>query len=95
MRNMPLIELEGTPSTAAANGSKDVSVVPQFVSILNSKGLELSIGEQVETAFSPGPPLPPPCFGKPPPPCVGRPPEPCYGKPPGGPPPCYGGCYGR
>ncbi|MDO8621111.1 MAG: hypothetical protein Q7R31_02415 [Candidatus Levybacteria bacterium] len=61
---------------------KDASVVPQFVSILNSKGLEPFVGAG-KNCISPNPPLPPPCFGKPPPPCVGRPP-----------PPCYGGCYG-
>ena len=84
-------ELKRTFNPAATNDSKDVSVVPQFVSILNSKGLEPFIEEQTETAFSPVPVPPPPCVGRPPappkPPCVGRPPAPCYGMPP----PCYGG----
>lgn len=81
------IELERTSSLAAISGSRDVRVAPRFVSILNSK--------EINIAFSPVPVPPEPCFGKPPPPkppCVGRPPEPCYGKPPM---PCYGGCYGR
>lgn len=86
-------ELKRTPSLVATNGSKDVSVAPQFVSIINNKGLESSVGAG-KTCISPNPPEPPPpCVGKPPPPCVGRPPGPCYGEPP----PCYGcygGCYG-
>lgn len=90
MRNMPL-ELERTVGSAAVNDRKDVSVVPQFVSILNNQGLKPFV-EVAKNCISPDPPLPPPCFGKPPPPpCVGGPPEPCYGPPP----PCYGGCYGR
>lgn len=96
---MPIIELERTFSPVDANASEGVSVMPQFVSILNSEGSKPFIEEQTETAFSPvPPPLPPPCFVKPPlpkPPCVGLPPKPCYGKPPCvGVPPCYGGCYG-
>lgn len=84
---MPLIELEKTPSSAVASGSKDTSAVPQFVSILNGKGIEPS-AEAGKNCISPVPPLPPPpCVGGPPPPCVGGPPEPCYG----GPPPCYMG----
>lgn len=64
--------------------------VPQFVSILNSKGLEPAIGAG-KNCISPDPPKPPPpCIGKPPPPCVGRPPEPCYGGCYAPPPPCYG-----
>ena len=67
---------------------RDVNVVPQFVSILNSKGLEPPI-EAGKNCISPDPPAPPPpCFGKPPPkPCVGNPPPSCYGEPPS--------CYGR
>ena len=75
------LELERTPSFAAANGSKDVSVVPQFVSILNGKEME-SFAEVGKNCISPVPPLPPPCVDRPPPP----PPGPCYGSPP----PCYG-----
>lgn len=86
------LEFDRTPSSVDTNGSKDVRAVPQFVSILNSRGLEPSAGAG-KNCISPTPPEPPPpCVGKPPPPCVGRPPEPCYGKPPM---PCYGGCYGR
>ena len=79
-------EIRVTPSSATVNGSKDASVVPQFVSILNGKGLE--IVEVGKNCISPNPP--PPCVGRPPPPrppCVGLPPPSCYGQPPG----CYGG----
>lgn len=80
-------EVKVTPSSVAINGGKDVRVAPQFVSILNVKGLEPSV-EAGRNCISPNPP--PPCIGRPPlprPPCVGRPPPPCYGQPPG----CYGG----
>ncbi len=69
-------EIRVTPSSTAVNGNKDASVVPQFVSILNGKGSEPSVGI-AKNCISSNPPLPPPCFGKPPPP-------PCYGG-------CYGG----
>lgn len=75
---------------------ENMGVVPQFVSILNSERLELSI-EASKNCISPDPPKPPPppCVGKPPPPCVGNPPEPCYGGPPCvGVPPCFNICYG-
>jgi len=92
VRNMPLIELERTLSYVVNNTSKDAGVMPQFVSILNGKGLD-SFAEAGKNCISPNPPLPPPpCVGTPPP-CVGTPPPPCYGEPPGcygEPPPCYG-----
>lgn len=66
---MPL-ELERTFSSIATNDTKGVSVVPQFVSILNnSKGSEPSIGAGKNCVR--------PCYGQPPP-CYGEPP-PCYG----------------
>jgi len=69
-------------SNSTTNSSKDVSVVPQFVSILNGKGVE-PFAEAGKNCISPVPPLPPSCVDRPPPP----PPGPCYGSPP----PCYGG----
>ena len=74
-------ELKVTPSPTTIGDGKDVSVAPQFVSILNNKGLEPSVGAG-KNCISPVPPAPPPCVGSPPP----GPPGPCYGEPP----PCYG-----
>lgn len=47
---------ERTSSFAAANDSKNVSVVPQFVSILNGKGLE-PFAEAGKNCISPNPPF--------------------------------------
>lgn len=80
-------ELKITFSPVADNNSRDVSVAPQFVSILNGRGLE-PFTEAGKNCISPNPPLPPPCVGRPPP---KPPPGPCYGGCYGGPPPCYGG----
>lgn len=76
------LELERTISPVATNNNRDVRVEPQFVSILNGKGLE-PFAEAGKNCISPVPPAPPPCVGRPPAP----PPGPCYGSPP----PCYGG----
>lgn len=57
---MSLIELERVFSGPdATNASKGESVVPKFVSILNSQGLvEPSVGVG-KNCISPNPPLPP------------------------------------
>lgn len=62
-------EIRVTPTPTTVNDSKDASVTPKFVSILNSEGLEPSVDAGKNCVR--------PCYGQPPP-CYGSPP-PCYG----------------
>lgn len=65
------LEIKRAVNPAAVNDSKDVGVAPQFVSILNSKGLEPSVVGSGGNRISPVPLAPLSCYGEPPP-CYGR-----------------------
>lgn len=70
------LEFERTSDSVVTDDSKDLSVVPQFVSIFNSKGLKPSaLLRPAKCVGNPSPPCYGGCYG-PPPPCYGG----CYGR---------------